>query len=298
MYRKRHAALLEEDPVTVNIAGELFRLKPIDRTKDLPSHTKGIIEAASLMNSKQDWNNLIPLLAGYKTSPYKLDFQIKDRLTRKAGKAGRIDTLVECAKRVAYTGFTLDSAHIVIEMAWYATNNAALAGWEAKETAKALSIVEQIAYLLEDSNHAGGYEIVDNDPRVRPELIGILLQLSAVQATEHQGGKDVDGRVKKYAERLRAVLEAGEKFSVSGTCDKWGEDHIYLYRITPVIHGMQLARKFLKPGSALAFWYEAQTNVFADAAKSTYKKLSEQAGESRSIRSLDCYKLLLGPKQS
>lgn len=298
VYRKRHAALLQEDPVTVNIAGELFRLKPIDRTKDLPSHTTGLIKAVSLMKTKQDWNNLIPLLAGWKTSPYKLDSETKERLTRKAGQAGRIDKLVECAKRVDYTGFKLDCPHIVTEMVWYASYNAALSDWQVKETAKALSMVEQISYLLEDSKHAGGYEIADEDPRVRPELIGTLLQLSSVYVTRYQEGKDEDGKVKKYAERLRAVLEAGEKFLVSGTCDKWGEDHVYLYRITPVIQGMQLAAKLLKPGSALAYWVDAQAKVFASAAKSTYEKLMEQAGDERSIRSLDCYKLLLGPKSS
>lgn len=299
VYRAKHKKLLEEEPFNVNLGGEVWRLQHIDRTGgQLPSHTKGIIQAADLMKTKQDWLNIIPLLAGYKNSSNPLSPEQKDRLVRKAGKAGRIGVLIDAAKRVDYTGFTLESPHLVTEMAWYAQYDGAKSKW-AKITAS-LSYVEEIAFLLEDKRHGGGFVIKEDDPRVRPELIGILLQLSAVFAVQKRGSGSspedqtkAKEKVKKYAERLRAVIEQGREISLSGTTSKYGEDHIFLYRMVPIVHGMQLAQKVLDPKSALTNWLKAQSNIYLKAVRKTYDKLRRESGRQKGIRSLDCYKSLL-----
>lgn len=303
IYSAKRKKLLIEEPVRVDLGGEIFRLQHVDRTKDVPSLTKGIIQAASLMKTQEDWLNIFPLLAGYRKCPKKLTLEQKDRLVRKAGKAGRIRVLVEAAKRVDYTGFTLKDPHLVSEMAWYAQHDSASRQWQ--KNARALSCVEEIAFLLEDQRHAGGFEIKIQDPRARPELIGILLQLSAVETIKgREEGRDTEAekinveRVKKYAERLRAVIEQGHEVSLSltlsGTTSKYGEDHIFLYRMAPIVHGMKLAERILERRSSLANWIQAQRKIYGDAAQEAYDKLRRETKRTRGIRSLDCYELLLG----
>lgn len=287
--------MLQDEPVTVQVAGEAFRLEHINRSQDLPSHTKGIFEAVSLMKTNEDWLNLPPLVAGYYKSPNKLTSEQKERLVRKVGKAGRVDMLLLCAKRVNFTGFTLDSPHIVAEIAWYAQNKPLELKWQRQSTEKALSMLEEISYLLEDKRHSGSFKIGDQDPRVRPELIGTMLQLASVLSVKYHECKDKDGKVKKYAERLRAVIEAGEDILESGICKKFGEDHFLLYRVAPIVHGIRLAQKVLEPDSALTYWLEAQARVYGDVAENSYKKLSAEVGEDRKgLRSMDSYNKLLG----
>lgn len=221
---------------------------------------------------------------------------MKRKLVHKAARAGRLDVLMECAKRVDYTGFTLDEPTIVTDIAWFAQHSAAQSSWDVKETHQQLERVEALALLLEDERHAGDFKIAERDPRVRPELIGIMLQLSSVLAEMQNRRRDRDGRVLKYASRLRAVMEEGHQILVDGE-SKFGTDHYFLYRVSPIIHGLKLAQKVLDRKGALSNWCKEQEKVLADAAEESHKNITTKIGDGdRALRSLHCYELLLGER--
>ena len=67
---------------------------------------------------------------------------------------------------------------------------------------------------LEDTEHGTGKFVHSGDPRRRPEVLSVFLELAAVYAYKYQGAKDLDGKVKAYAERLLSNIEGAERVSV------------------------------------------------------------------------------------
>jgi hypothetical protein len=92
----------------------------------------------------------------------------------------------------------------VREILWQLQHKAFKSEWSAKETWQATSWAEMTSELLEDKRHAGG-KVADpeTDVRVQPEIIGILVQLSAARAIVCYDGKDRDGAVARYSARLQ-----------------------------------------------------------------------------------------------
>lgn len=271
----------------VHIGEEAFRLAYVDPFKTT-GFRRSLKSALHFMKPK-DWDILVPFLTGWKLAGRSLDskwtLHWKHRTVQKAGSARRLDVIIDCARKVDSTGFTLDDPHLLIDLVSFAPLHAAQERWEPGFTAKQLSRVEEIVYLLEDERHSGGYKIKEHDPRTRPEIIGILLQLSAVLAVKKHGGKDVDGKVKKYAERLRAVIEQGEDvldlaaIKSSNVKSQWGEDHYYLVGYAPVVHGMKVAQEVLEQGSALWYWTKAQETMLGEAIDSAYERLNPRVQE-------------------
>jgi hypothetical protein len=180
----------------------------------------------------------------------------------------------------------------VNEIFWRLQDKAFASDWSAEETKQAFAWAEMFLDMLEDERHAGSKLIKGHqDPRVQPQVIGLVLQMAAVRAERHLAGKDEDGKVAKYAERLLALpldselgsfyfgelddsglaprlvrlrkwreeaLASGEEFSkaeVLETLESSLRDdfvnHWLLYSV-PILHGMKTAKKVLNPTSKLA----------------------------------------------
>ncbi|KFY01504.1 hypothetical protein O988_02702 [Pseudogymnoascus sp. VKM F-3808] len=209
VYAFKHKKALETIPVMVEIGGEEVRLKHINKTKDVPNQRKGLREALKLMKDKKDWDNFPLLLEGLHSAERKLDDVSLEVFVRTASKVGRQDTVLESARRVSKTGFRIDTRQIAKTVVWWIQYRAMINGFSPAETKKALSMAEQIAILMEDEAHAGKRVADSEDPRTSPEVIGFLLELSALNA-KHQGGKDENGSVEKYAKNLLASLRDKE----------------------------------------------------------------------------------------
>jgi len=122
--------------------------------------------------------------------------------------------------------------------------------WDREQTSKALSWSEMIMEMLEDPKHhasAGG--VTPN--RHRPENNGILVQLAAVRAEKHLDGKDIDGRVERWARKLLSgyskwnVEIDGTKRERASKCNQW------VCELVPVLHGLKVAQRVLEPSSEL-----------------------------------------------
>jgi hypothetical protein len=292
IYKEKHQRTLEIEPVFATIAGEKFHLEHIDRLIDVPGRS-ALRTAVDLMKEKKDWDNLPSLLIGLKDAKTVLRSGDLTWITRKAGLAGRPDIILECARRVSDTGFELKGPEVVVEIMWQLQFKAAQNYWDAKDTKQALSWAETITELLEDRRHAGG-KITEpgNDPRVRPEVIGVLLQLSAVWVTRWQNGKDEDGKVARYMARL---LKSPASIQPDSTRTDIFSANGYLAYMVPVLHGLKLAAQILGSVDGLA----ELTAELEDSIDGQRKRLLDvgytQTLDGRKHRGLMIYDQLLGP---
>jgi hypothetical protein len=277
----------------VNIAGEDFRLKHIDRTKDQPAVTKGLLEILANMKEKKDWNNLAILLEGLKIAGRKVQPPYMEKLVRKAGMARRQDTIIECARRVSRTGFELRDVQLVRQLFWWIQHKALSRKWDTPSIKKALTQAEQTAALLEDKRHSGGVIRGKSDPRIRPEVIGILLQLAAANA-KLPDTKD-NSKVEIYAHRLLGSLARGIDLreDLSGT-EGWHARNELLCYVSPIIHGMRGAIQVLGPNSEIAAQLKKHEDELSTMAATERQLIGTEIPEGASSLGIWCYDKLLG----
>ncbi|KFZ05104.1 hypothetical protein V501_08673 [Pseudogymnoascus sp. VKM F-4519 (FW-2642)] len=254
VYAFKHKKSLETIPVTVEIGGEEIRLNHINRTKDVPNQRKALREALGLMKEKKDWDSFPLLLEGLHSAGRVTDYVVLELFARMACVAGRQDVVLESARRVSKTGFRINGREIAKIVVWWIQYSALANGFSQADTKKALSMAEQIAILMEDKAHAGGRVADSDDPRTSPEVIGLLLELSALNA-KHQGGKDGNGSVEKYAKGLLASLRDKELEGMlrTGNIDpariQEVESNSMLQTVAPILLGVRTAISVLGESS-------------------------------------------------
>jgi hypothetical protein len=300
VFGARHRKLLEDDPVTVEVAGENFQLKHIDRMKDQPGSIDSLLKAVSLMKEKKDWDNLPILLEGLRIAGRKLKPQYWEKLVRKAGQAGQQSTILECVRRASRTGFVLKDLNLVREIMWWIQYKALSTGWTAQSTRKGLAMAEQIVDLLEDEKHCGGTFLCNSDPRARPEVAGILLQLAASHS-KLTGGKDEDRKVEIYSKRLLGTLarKANLREGLPDGRELWTSNAL-LCNITPIVYAMRVAAEILSPNSEISKQLKEQEPALAAIATREREKImaKEPAEESSKRTGVWNYNLLLGPQEA
>lgn len=279
-FGSRYKKTLEEEPVKVEIKGEEFKISHVDRTKDVPNAKKSLFRAVELMEDKKDWDNLPILLEGLKTSGKVFKMMHLQKLVRLAAMAGRQDIILECARRGAKTGFVLNNSALVREVMWWIQYKAMASNWSATDTKKALSMAETVSVLLEDAHHAGASRIGSpSDPRIDAEVLGTLLELAVAEAKLNDG-KDVEGKVKTYAERLAAVTREDPKLhsTLPVITDKVTRN-FWLRRVSPVVFGMKGAVEILGTSSAATSQLQNSFSFLEGEALKQRGLLIEEDGE-------------------
>jgi hypothetical protein len=296
VFNERSRKILEEEPVKLEVAGEEFTLKYIDKLRDQPNTIKGLFAIIDLMKKKSDWSILPMLLEGLKTSGRKLEPRYFEKLVRKAAQASRQDITVESARMVARTGFELKDLNLVREVFfWIQYRPISLEGEpkNIKRVTKALLKAEHVAILLEDEKHSGGMLHGDTDPRIRPEVIGVLLELAAMRASL-RGAKDEDGKVEMYAQRLLSTLGRGVDLrqELQGARE-WDKRSALLCYLTPIIYGMREAVKILEPGSETVQHLKERLPALSKMADVERELLMQEIPEGSSPLGAWCYDKLI-----
>lgn len=216
IFGTKHRQQLLDNPQSVIIGDEEIELKWIDRRKEIPNRTKLFHKAISLMSASSEgghegeakaWENLPALLTGLKKAHAVPPEKAMAKIVRKAVGCGRIGIIIQCLHQVEHTGMSLQMPEVLNNVIYGLRTLAQKDGWSEEALGKALKDSQQIAILLEMKEHGGGGIIKTNDARGRKEVIGVFLELAAMHAYKFQNGKDVDGKVKMYAERLMDRLE-------------------------------------------------------------------------------------------
>jgi hypothetical protein len=262
LYDVRYEKKLRNDPITMEIDGEVLAFYHTDRFT-LPNTVKSVNEVLRQMQTHWDWENLPMLLEGVcKHAKRKLPPYMYTKMTRLAGMNGRIDIIIRCARQIKHTGFSLGrSPETVNEILGWIQKPAIDSNWDVEATEKALEWTEKLIDLLEDPSHRPP---VSNDhtsmlafPIFRdPLVLGTRLHMAAALALKHRGGEDVDGKVAKYATDIVSVwpaqqglfeLHGPDVYAPGGLLGYLRPPNTQLYFGSPVWSGLEMAAKVVNP---------------------------------------------------
>lgn len=224
IYRPKNKQYLESFPQTYQMGDEDIPLQWIDRQKEIPARKSIINNILRLMREgeRREWNNLPSLLEGLQqclrsagsTKTDKIDFA---KIVRLALLSHRMSIVLDCLVKSEKTGLTLQDGDVMGEVFWGLRSIPQKRGWSEGAMNKALEHAKRVANLLETEKHRASHAPNSAsmlDGRARPEVVGVLLELVAVQAYQHFDGQDTDGSVRAYAERLLRNLDSSKSVSV------------------------------------------------------------------------------------
>ncbi|KAI9847907.1 MAG: hypothetical protein M1837_001424 [Sclerophora amabilis] len=283
---RNHHLLSSGEPVTVEIGDEKIQLQPIDPTKDEPSTRREFTRMLALMKEPADWDNLPAFLEELHNAKRKLSEAHMEKMVRKASEAGRQDVVLNCARKVEKTGMALKNVTLVCEVLWGIRAKAIRADWDEETTAKALKQAEQVIDMLEDVDHCGGARRNVGDPRLQPEIIGALLELATARAVKHQGGQDLDGRVRTYTDRLMARWENPRMVAEIDTLDA---ANLRLVTLVPIWNGLSQARRFFDDGSTQAVWLKGHWEILDGLIAGALNMVEKAGPRKRPLRGVLCY---------
>ncbi|CAM1505334.1 Fc.00g109710.m01.CDS01 [Cosmosporella sp. VM-42] len=199
---------LQQNPVVIELDGLEHKFSTIDRFKDIPNSKKILNQALDLMKTKEEWDNLATLLAGYHKAAVKLQRFHYARVIRMAGTRGSPYTIIECAKQAHKTGLTLKEKEYVVQLLVCINAKITNCTPEEKksEAAQALKWTELVVDLLQRPEHSvEGAQPADRlhfSPFVRGLLV--FTQASAAQATQ-QAGEPIEAELAALAENVELL---------------------------------------------------------------------------------------------
>ncbi|KAJ5196895.1 hypothetical protein N7449_007374 [Penicillium cf. viridicatum] len=203
VFREKYAKQLENEPITVKIGEtEEFTLTP-KKHHDLPSK-KDALEVLKLMVATKNFSNLFPYLSGLRMSNYAINPDRWEFIIRKTSDAGKLSTIIECARQSQRTGLTLSNRNIARRLFFELHKTAAKADFNGIQTVKALKLAREAASLMDADEHS--VQNLEDDPKHQPFVIGTLLELSAACAKIKEAETAL---VRGYAQKLDAAWTRG-----------------------------------------------------------------------------------------
>jgi len=262
IYNPKLKQILQNDPVTMEIDGVVHKFRYVNKAADLPSTRKTLIDALHLMKTPSDFQNLPALLEGCKRAKHVVPTELQNKMIRLAASHNSLQVIVECVKAVERTGFKLNSSENINQLLIWAQWPAVTSGWDEAKTKTALKQVRLILNILEsDKGHLPTAETKGAFPFYRdPQVLASRLHMAAARAVHHQGGKDVDGKVTKYADELVKLwpegaglldLQPDAAYKSRGTFRYLLNRNYYLWFASPVLNGLTLAAQVVDPGLAM-----------------------------------------------
>jgi hypothetical protein len=247
IFGTKNRKLLEDNPQTVEISDEEIQLQWMDRRRDIPSRKGLIRQAVNLMEKsggdRKAWSNLPPMLVGLAHIGVIVDEKMMEMIVRKAVNAGRLDIIIQCLEQSRFTGMTLKREEVLRNVIWGLHSQAQRNNWSASAVHKALAEARQLALMLEAEEHGTGRALTRDDPRQRPEIIGVFLELAAVNAYKHQDKTDKGGVLAAYTTRLLSCI--GEKSQPRSFAPPATGPMYEMLHGVPIWHGLMLAQKVL-----------------------------------------------------
>lgn len=247
IFGTKNRKLLHDNPQTVEIGEEEIPLEWTDRRNDIPNRGKLINQALQLMEQsggdRKAWSNLPAMMVGLKHIGVELDERLMEKIVRKAVNAGRLDVVIQCLEQSRFTGMTLKREEILRNVVWGLHSQAQRDNWSESAVRKGLAEARQLALMLEAQEHGSGKILARDDPRQRPEIIGVFLELAAVNAHKHQEKADKSGVLAAYATRLLSCI--GDKAQPKSFAPPaYGPVYEMLHGV-PIWHGLKLAQQIL-----------------------------------------------------
>ena len=199
------------------------------------------------MKEGKDFDTIPGLLEGYKVAKRSVSEYMKEKMTKKCAQAGKGGIILRCIQEVERTGFKLDDLGVARAVMMIPVFQAANSEWSKEGLEKASKSAESILNMLEDPRHvADPAKAKDLDPRIHPDLVGLVLAMFATRAVRFQSSQDEDGKVAKYTERMLSLWENADL-----TIDE-ANFHTVNFRLAnwaPAWQGMNMALRVLNSKS-------------------------------------------------
>ncbi|TQN64748.1 hypothetical protein CSHISOI_10686 [Colletotrichum shisoi] len=252
---------LKSDPVYLEIDGLEHRFSHINKLA-LPPSRSLTWKAMRAMKTHQDWNNFPRLLSGMRNAGRRYSQFDYIKMIDIAGDKGQIYSIIDAARQTRKTGLRLDDSEKVNTVLYHVQMRAVESGWDKEITQQALRWTEMVIAMLEDPNHAFSHKKRKNwfkvPGRARdPQILAAALHLSAVLAVKHNDGKDIDGKVKKYATNITKLWPASQgllKLNRKYANEKDRSDFAYLAEsrakylscASTILHGLFMASRVVE----------------------------------------------------
>ncbi|EME43688.1 hypothetical protein DOTSEDRAFT_72893 [Dothistroma septosporum NZE10] len=245
--KSKYRQQLIDNPQTGIVGGEEITLRPIDTRTEIPARGGLLARALNLIinGESKDWQNIPKLLQGLKEGVKKpaTDAQM-EKIVRKGFQTKQLGVIIQCLYQAEQTGMTLKSEAVLRTFLGGLHDLAQQSGWQKGAVSKALREVNVVSQLLEAKEHGTGGTLRPHDPRTRPEVLGVFLELAAVYAYKYDGQTDSEGLVKAYARRLISNIEKSQmkpsELQLLERSKQWP-----MLQAIPVWHGLSLAEKML-----------------------------------------------------
>lgn len=200
----------------------------------------------------RDWVNMVPFLIGLKTAGRKVKGWQFEKIVRRMGEKGGLGVVMEMARRVEGTGMKLGDVGVAREAMWGAVVKCVRSEWSEEGVKEAEKFIEAIWEMLSDERHVDRNATGKaGDPKMQPEIIGVLMWIRALKSTLFTSSKDPDGKVKRAAEMVLAVWDPKSANTTIDEEKSWYDANQKLMMYAPVWHGMKMARKIVGENTAL-----------------------------------------------
>jgi hypothetical protein len=212
VFKPKYAEQLAHEPITVTINGnEEFTLTPKLR-HELPSK-KEALKILDIMVATGDFSNLFAFLSGLRMANYSINSNRWEYIIRKVSMAGKLSTIVECARQYNRTGLSLADINIARRLFFELHQTAMRANFDRKTSAYALNLAQQAAALMDAPEHS--FRAIYKDPKHQPFVIGTLLELSAAVVLAKAQLPDTSIKaetavLRDYAQKLDASWPRGK----------------------------------------------------------------------------------------
>ncbi|KAK4156015.1 hypothetical protein C8A00DRAFT_31065 [Chaetomidium leptoderma] len=301
IYKAKLKHILQNDPITMEIDGVVHKFRHLNQMQDLPNTHGSWTSALALMKTLADFQNVQPLLEGCMRDRRRVSPDMHVKIIRRAALHDSLEVVMDCVRAVQRTGFKLDRSEIINELLVCLQWPAISSGWNAGKTKTALRQIQLVLDILEsDKSHmpkditVGAFRFYQD-----PQVLAARLHMAAARAVYHQDGKDVDGKVTKYAEEIVALWPEGNGLldlqPDASYADRWKMKYLlhrntYLWLASPVLNGLMLAAQVVDPGLAM------QLQNRADMVDAEVKTALSAPERVKSGKAENMYQALFNPQ--
>ena len=240
-----HATLNEPGVSVTSRSGEEIKLEPLPEQPRLKKRPLAF-DLINHMFKARDFSNLSVILEGFNIAHTPMGEEQLEMVIRKANQAEQTSMVIQAAEMVKKTGFELNMKRGSTRQLLTGIHLAAQRSeWKGEGLALALKQAEHVAKMMEWEEHK---KLPPPTPEMtvclplqeQPEVIGLLLELTASRAANDLAGKDEDGKVKLYAERTLALWKNGNLEVHDGDYQKRSTA---LFWWLPLYNGLRIVKR-------------------------------------------------------
>ncbi|KAL8804085.1 MAG: hypothetical protein Q9182_002798 [Xanthomendoza sp. 2 TL-2023] len=250
--KNHHLLTNPDEPATVKIGSEVHPLVPLSRPRDEPSMHKSLNTILDLCQEPKDWVNMVPFLMGLQAAGRTVRSGQFEKIVRKMADKGGLGVVMEMVRRVEGTGMRLGNVGVAREVMWGALTRCIHTGCSEEGVRDGAKFVNTTWEMLSEERHveksARGQ---DGDPKMKPEIVGVVLWMRAARSILLEAGHDANGEVKRAVEMVLALWKTADLTVKEEEEEGWWDANHKLMMWTPVLHAMKMARKVVGPNSAL-----------------------------------------------